>query len=104
MRRIRESLECVGCPEAQAQADVTIPNPVNSDVGQESSQVAELRPRSRVETRSRGVQTTIRRRRRIVPLMSLHCQRPQRGLLGPVPGSLDWARDYCRALLRQSRR
>jgi hypothetical protein len=54
---------------------------------------------SRVATRSQGVQTS-----NVVPLMSVRCQRPQRGLLGPVPGSLAWAHHYCRELLRQSNR
>ena len=101
LRQVRRALEKSSSPGAQAQAEVPAPLPVN-----EENSVAAGRsekPTRRVRTRSQGVQT-IHRHSRIVPLMSVRCQRPQGGLLGPVPGSLQWARNYCRELLAQTRR
>ena len=77
------------------------PLPVNED--NSVAAVRSEKPLRRVRTRSQGVQT-IHRHSRIVPLMSVRCQRPQRGLLGQVPGSLEWARHYCGELLEQTRR
>jgi hypothetical protein len=98
LRQIRRALEQSGNSGAQAQAELPPPQPVSVD-----NSVASGEPLRRVRTRSRGIQT-VRRRSRITPLMSIRCQRPQQGLLGPGPGSLEWARHYCRELLAQTRR
>ena len=41
-------------------------------------------------TKSVGTNTEKVMHKTIRPLMSIRCQRPQRGLLGPVPGSSQW--------------
>jgi hypothetical protein len=56
-----------------------------------------------IRTRSVGVQTEVRRRHDGVPLMSIRCRRPRRGLLGSGPGSITRIQQHGRSQLRQSR-
>lgn len=87
LRRLRESAN-------QAQLGTTVPTHQTDRVPSVNYVPATK------STASVGTNTQLQLLRTTVkPLMNIQCQRPQRGLLGPVPGSPQW--QYCRTLLTQ---
>jgi hypothetical protein len=101
LRHVRESLEQSVDTVIEPQIEVAVMPPAEITEQNVTDGEAEVKPTGREFVRGRP--RRVRRHRNIVPLMSLRCRRSQRGLLGPIPGSVAWAQEYCRSLLRNSR-
>ena len=101
LRRIRESLSDINDRAEASSVIIAQPELLDSAVAEPPVQTD-----TDVGTESQKEQSGDRRHHDIIPLMSIRCRRPRprRGLLGPGPGTVAWAHEYCRALLRQSRR
>jgi hypothetical protein len=99
LRQMRESLSgSVETKETHSE-EITASQVITEHERQDSG------TQTKSSRRSRGRGGFLRRRQssNIVPLMSVRCTRTQRGFLGLIPCSVEWAHEYCTDLLRGSR-
>ena len=94
LAQIRQSLE-------QSVVVSASTNRANNDILEYSNESTQSV--RQIRTRSVGVQTEVRRRHDVVPLMSIRCRRPRQGLLGSGPVSITRIQQHGRSQLRQSR-
>jgi hypothetical protein len=102
LRRLRGSLETVGAIPVRG-GDEVVHCPIAACVSGTMSLEPSIEPEPTITTdptvASSGTPVTVRKRKRVEPLMEVVCRRPP--LLGYFPGSVAWAHRYCQQLLNQ---